>query len=109
MGEMRMHIWALLILLSVLIGGSIWIRMCHLRAIDSSKVQQTAFSTAVQELVATAGGVYLSIIALVSFLKLDIPEKLAIAGISFDPLALLAIGVAVMQPLWKRLFPKNTE
>ncbi|KYZ77117.1 hypothetical protein AXX12_03000 [Anaerosporomusa subterranea] len=104
-----MHFWALIILLIILIGGSIWMRMCCLRAVDSSKVQQTVFSIAVQELVATAGGVYLSIIALVSFLKLDIPEKLAVAGISFDPIALLAIGVAVAQPLWRRLFPENTE
>jgi hypothetical protein len=106
---MRMHFWALIILLAILIGGSIWVRMCWLRAVDSSNVQQTVFSIAVQELVATAGGVYLSLIALVSFLKLDIPEKLAVAGISFDPIALLAIGVAVIQPLWRRLFPQNTE
>lgn len=104
-----MLFWAIIISLAVLLGGSIWVRMCCLRTVNSPQVQQSVFSLAVQELVATAGGVYLSIIALVSFLKLEIPEKLAIAGISFDPVALLAIGVAILQPWWKRLFPKNTE
>lgn len=104
-----MHFWALIILLAILIGWSIWLRMCCLRAVDSTKIQQTVFSIAVQELVATAGGVYVSIIALVSFLKLDIPEKLAVAGVSFDPMALLAIGIAVTQPLWRQMFPKSTE
>lgn len=101
--------WTIIIILAVLLAGSIWVRMCCLRTIESTQVQQSVFSLAVQDLVATAGGVYLSIIALVSFLKLEIPEKLAIMGVSFDPIALLAIGVAIFQPWWKRLFPQKTE
>lgn len=104
-----MHFWIVIMLLAVLIGMSIWMRMCCLRAVDPTKVQQTVFSLAVQELVATAGGVYLSLIALISFLRLDIPEKMVVAGIGFDPIALLAIGVAILQPLWQRFIPKNIE
>lgn len=104
-----MNFWAVLVLLSIIIGFSIWVRVCTLRAVDPSKVKSSPFSAAVQELIATAGGVYLSIIALVSFLKLDIPEKMIALGIAFDPLALLAIGIAVTQPWWRRLFPKNLE
>ncbi|MDU4959727.1 MAG: hypothetical protein E6X17_03555 [Sporomusaceae bacterium] len=104
-----MHFWLVILLLAVLIGFSIWLRMCCLRAVDSSKVKQTVFSLAVQELVATAGGVYLSLIALISFLRLDIPEKILVAGVGFDPIAMLAIGVAVLQPLWQQFIPKTTE
>lgn len=104
-----MYLWLSLLLLGFLITWSIWIRVCSLRAIDSSKVKNSPFSSAVQELVATAGGVYLSIVALVSFLKLDIPEKVAVIGVSFDPLAFIAIGVAVLQPWLGKLFYKDSE
>jgi hypothetical protein len=98
-----------LILLAGAIVWSVWKRVCRLRALDSSTVKKTPFSSAVQDLVATAGGVYLSIIALVSFLKLNIPEKLVIDSVSFDPMALLAICVAVTQPWWGKLFPNSIE
>ena len=104
-----MHFGVVLVLLVTIIAFSIWVRVCSLRAVDTSKVKVSPLSTAVQELVATAGGVYLSVIALVSFLKLDIPEKITALEISFDPLALLALGVAVTQPWWSRVFPKSVE
>ena len=104
-----MHFWILVAILSALISWSIWVRICHFRATESVKVKQTAFSMAVQELVATAGGVYLSIIALISFLKLNLPEKVSVLGVAFDPVALLAIGVAITQPWWSRLFPNDAE
>ena len=104
-----MHFWMAIFLFLVLIACSVWMRICHSRTIDSAKAKATPFSAAVQELVATAGGVYLSVIALTSFLRLDIPEKVACAGISFDPLALLAIFVAVTQPWWQQLFIKNND
>jgi hypothetical protein len=62
------------------------------------------FSTAVQDLVATAGGVYLSLVLIVSFLKLDIPERITISVIAFDPLAMTAIIVAVIQPCLCKIF-----
>jgi hypothetical protein len=105
---MGVHFWAVLVLFSALIAWSVWVRICNLRAVDPAKVKSTPFSAAVQELVATAGGVYLSLIALVSFLRLDVPEKVTL-GVSFDPLALLAICVAVTQPWWRRLFPTDIE
>ena len=104
-----MNCWTVFILLAGAIVWSVWKRVCRLRALDSSVVKKTPFSSAVQDLVATAGGVYLSIIALVSFLKLNIPEKVVVDRVSFDPMALLAICVAVTQPWWERLFLKNSE
>jgi hypothetical protein len=62
------------------------------------------FSNAVQELVATAGGVYLSLVMIVSFLKLELPERITISILAFDPLAMTAIGVAVIQPLISKVF-----
>lgn len=103
-----MYYWAILAFLFILVAWSLWMRICHLRkSIESVDIKPSPFSAAVQDLVATAGGVYLSIIALVSFLKLDLPEKMQLAGVAFDPIALLAIVIAVTQPLWRKLFSKE--
>ncbi|HBT47810.1 MAG TPA: hypothetical protein DEA73_08050 [Peptococcaceae bacterium] len=56
-------------------------------------------SRALAELVAVAGGIYLSLIMLVSFLKLSLPETVSLGGWNVDPLALLALSAALLQPL----------
>ena len=103
-----MYTWALLILIILVIMGSVWLRICHLRASVDSMPQvdpkPSPFSDAVQDLVATAGGVYLSLVMIVSFLKLDLPERITVTFLSFDPLAMTAIGVAVIQPVFTKLF-----
>lgn len=104
-----MYFWALIMGLLILTVWSIWLRVCHLRTVDSGKVKPSPVALAIQELVATAGGVYLSMVALVSFLRLNIPEQLGLAGITFDPLALLAICIALTQPWWGKLFIDKAE
>ena len=99
-------------------------RMMRLSAendFSSFHVQETKpsqLSNAVQGLVATAGGVYLSLIMVVSFLKINLPQVIDIgifAGffglargspteISFDPLALVAISLAIIEPIAARIF-----
>jgi hypothetical protein len=61
-------------------------------------------SIAVQEIVATAGGIYLSLVMVVSFLKLDLPDKISMLGIFLDPLAFTSILLAIIQPLFFNLF-----
>lgn len=56
-------------------------------------------SRAITELVAVAGGIYVSLTLLVSLLKLSLPAKAVLVGISFDPLALAALVVALLQPV----------
>ncbi len=64
-------------------------------------------SRALAELVAVAGGIYLSLVLLFSFLKLDIREIVVIEQYQIDPLAALALIIALVQPLvlsfWQRL------
>ena len=103
-----MYTWATLVLVVLIIMGSVWMRVCDFRiSLDNiPKVEPKAspFSTAIQNLVATAGGVYLSLVMIVSFLKLDIPEKITISIIAFDPLAMTAVVVAVIQPFFYWIF-----
>lgn len=59
----------------------------------------TFLSEALAQLVGVAGGVYLSLIMLVSFLELELPSKISLAGITMQPLAFIALGLAILQPI----------
>lgn len=56
------------------------------------------FSQAVVELVATAGGVYLALIALVNFLHIAVPSAVTLLGVSFEPIAAISLLIALIQP-----------
>ncbi|MDR3563561.1 MAG: hypothetical protein P4N59_19295 [Negativicutes bacterium] len=94
----------LLILIVILTGVSLWLRVVNSRHNISNGVDTrvSPLSVAIQELVGTAGGIYLAVIALTSFLKLDVPEKVTFLQITFDPLAFSAIGAAIAQPIITR-------
>ncbi|CEP66818.1 Uncharacterized [Moorella glycerini] len=74
----------------------------------SSNVEAVAspVSRALAELVAIAGGIYLSLVLLVSFLKISLPEVIAIGGLMVDPLAVVALVIALIQPLVLGLWPR---
>ncbi len=54
---------------------------------------------ALKEFVAIAGGTYLGLSALAEFLKLQIPEHAVLWGLAFDPLALIAVLLALLTPI----------
>lgn len=60
-------------------------------------------SQALANLVGMAGGIYLSMIALVSFLEIELPASIRIGRISMEPLAVLAFGLALLQPFIIRI------
>lgn len=97
----------LLFLLLFLAGLSLWLKLrCYRESIGGVDTKASPLSLAVQELVATAGGVYLAMLALTSFLKLDMPERVSLLQAAVDPLALTAIGLAIIQPVVIRIFQK---
>ena len=97
-----------LLLLCLCLTWSIWLRQRRFREVmQNVEMKVSPVSLAVQELVATAGGVYLSLIMLVSFLKLAIPEKVLLFEVSLDPLACTSICLAVVQPLFYKVFTKT--
>lgn len=61
-------------------------------------------SLAIGELVAVAGGIYLSLIMLTSFLKVNMPERISFFDWSFDYLAAIAIAIALLQPILATLY-----
>jgi hypothetical protein len=73
---------------------------------SSVEAAASPVSRALAELVAIAGGIYLSLVLLVSFLKISLPETIAIGGLLVDPLAVVALVIALIQPLVLGLWPR---
>lgn len=64
------------------------------------EIKLTPFSKALAELVAIAGGVYISLLMLTSFLSLSIPEEVKLTeNLQVDPLAMLAVIITLAQPI----------
>lgn len=66
----------------------------------------TFLSEALAQLVGVAGGLYLSLIMLVSFLELELPDRITVMGLTMQPLALVALTLAILQPLVKSVIDK---
>lgn len=59
-------------------------------------------SKALVQLLAMAGGIYLALLSLATFINLEMPERIIAYGFSFDPLAGAAILLALIQPFMLR-------
>ncbi|WP_110953119.1 hypothetical protein [Anaerosinus massiliensis] len=81
------------------LGYSVWLRSCNYRKEFEVEKKNSPLSLAIQELIAIAGGIYLSLIMLVSFLKISVPEKVNFFVVDMDPLAFVAISLAIVQPI----------
>lgn len=66
--------------------------------------RSTPFSKALVGLIGMAGGIYLSLILMFTFLDVIVPGKMCLGSVEMDPLAAIAIGLAVLQPFLIRLW-----
>ncbi len=95
-----MQTFFLVLSLCILFLWSFYLRMEFFRNYQENLQGKTSpISLALQELVAVAGGIYLALILLVSFLKINLPEVVLIRGVTFDPLACSSIFLTVIQPV----------
>ncbi len=94
-----------LIILLVTIGFVVWavksrIEIRRKRVTENVEVAEASpMSVAIGELVAIAGGIYISLVLIVSFLKMQIPERVCWFNVSLDPLAMIAVIAALLQPI----------
>lgn len=96
-----------LLLFCILTALSLWLRVDRYRnSLEELVPKSSPLTLAVQELVATAGGLYLSLVMLISFLKIDLPAKVTLCTIALDPLALFSMGLAIIQPFIFRILNK---
>lgn len=59
---------------------------------------------ALANLVGVAGGIYLSLTLFLNFLEISLPARLSLGPVTVEPVAALAIGLAIIQPFVLRLF-----
>ena len=69
--------------------------------------QESAFSQAIVELLATAGGVYLALLLVRNFLQITIPEQVMIWGLQLEPMAAIALAIAIFQPYLLFIFHRS--
>ncbi|MEW6424594.1 MAG: hypothetical protein AB1523_07575 [Bacillota bacterium] len=81
------------------------ISMLRESALDSfPETKPSPLSQAVLNLVGLAGGIYLSLVMLLEFLKVELPSRVPLGQVQVEPLAALSIGLAIVQPFVLRLF-----
>jgi hypothetical protein len=103
--RVNMYAWIVLLIVLIILALSTWQRINYFRkTLDPMNSKVSPLSLAIQELVAMSGSIYLSLVMLVSFLKLSLPDTVLIYTVHIDPLALLAISLAIIQPLFLTLF-----
>lgn len=102
-----MNQFILLILFFIASAISVRFRLKQIRQSSTASQATDPLAEAIGQLVAAAGGIYLSFLGLISFIKIDIPEKITIALISFDPLAGLAIIISLLQPVFLKYYYKE--
>lgn len=85
---------------------SVWLRTNRYRQDIPFDTRISPLSLALQDLIAVAGGIYLSLIMLSSFLKITLPERVDIFSVAVDPLAFLAICLGIVQPIVSILIKK---
>lgn len=96
---------AILVTVLVLIG--LYISMgVRVNRITAARERKTSFEEkpsplgeAIKDFVAVAGGVYLGLTALAEFLKVTVPMTSKLWGISFDPIAVFAVCLAIIAPV----------
>lgn len=68
------------------------------------ETKNSPFSQALTELVTTAGGIYLALVMIISFLGIELPGKSILWGVSVEPLAFIALFLALIQPIFLKFF-----
>ena len=99
-----MYYVLVIIIFTIVSIWSFYLRIQKLRHIpDNLETKPSILSLAVQEVIGIAGGIYLSLVMLISFLKLNIPEKVMYRELAIDPLAGTAIFLTIIQPILTKI------
>lgn len=65
--------------------------------------KSSPLSQALANLVGVAGGIYLSLVVIATFMEVQLPERIHLGELSMEPLAAVSILMAVAQPYMQRI------
>lgn len=98
-----MRFFGLLLLLAAtaLVGLSAALRVGNLKKkrTVAAEAQESFLSKEIRNVIANAGGIYISLTLAAAFLKVDVASEFALLGVHFDILAALSLVLAILQPL----------
>lgn len=89
-----------IVLILIALYISMGLRVNRITAARERKLEErpSPLAEAIKDFVAVAGGVYLGLTALAEFLKVTVPMTASVWGISFDPIAVFAVTLAIIAP-----------
>lgn len=79
------------------------------RAWEGMETKSSPLSEALTGLIGTAGGIYLSMVMLFSFMELDVPQKVEFLQIGLEPLAAVSFSLAIVQPFLARVMQMHRK
>lgn len=80
--------------------------VASIRGADLPEARQTPLSQGIVDVVAVAGGIYLSLVMVAGFVGYTIPGKVSFLGSELDPVAAMAVVLALVEPFLARLFER---
>ncbi|MDK2820553.1 MAG: hypothetical protein PWP31_518 [Clostridia bacterium] len=80
----------------ILVFLAVFMKVSYYRSVEVEPIN-SPLSRALAEIVSIAGGIYLSLVLVVNFLKINIPETIFIGRVQFDPLAIVALILTIIQ------------
>lgn len=96
-----------ILLIIILLGGvalAVRAKMSNNRwRSEQVAVVDSPMTEAIGQILGIAGGIYLSLVMVLSFLGVEDPQEVMISGLSLDPLAILSVMLACAQPLLLRI------
>jgi hypothetical protein len=100
--------FGLALILALLIAFAVHEKIRHLRFRERSSLvlensQASPLSKAITSLYGLAGGIYLSLVLICTFLEVQLPDRILLGGFTLEPLATVSIALALIQPFILRL------
>ncbi|MCL6559084.1 MAG: hypothetical protein K6U74_09835 [Firmicutes bacterium] len=99
-------IFVLIVLILVVLSVRERMRNRYYRDKDWGGIGETVsspLSQAMANLIGVAGGIYLSLVVLTTFLELEVPERVQVGQLSVEPLATVSFALALLQPFFNRV------
>ncbi len=97
---MVIHFFIFIALLSLSVSKRVRLRKLRMAGYQNLPTDplESPVSRAVSEMLGVAGGIYLALLMLVSFLQIKIPSMINMFGMEIEPLALISIIITLFQP-----------
>ena len=94
-----LSLFLILFFFTVLLGLALLAKVKYKQKHRQRDPISSPLSEALTEIIGVAGGIYLALVMAINFLGIVWPEKINLFGSCVDPIAVLSIILACLQPL----------